>query len=118
MGREVASAFGRWFVLQDFPVKPELIAICDLNTELFPWYKQIDTVEMFTTDYKELLANRKIEVVYIAVTHNWREQMYIDTLESGKDLLAEKPFGIDLSAAQNIVAAIDRTGRFVRCSSE
>jgi len=35
MGREAASAFGRWFALQDFPVKPELIAICDLNTELW-----------------------------------------------------------------------------------
>jgi predicted dehydrogenase len=118
MGREVASAFGRWFVLQDFPVKPELIAVCDVNPNLFPWYQQIETVKMATTDYQELLANKDIEVVYVAVPHNWHERIYIDTVEAGKDLLAEKPFGIDSTAAKNIKAAIDRTGRFVRCSSE
>ncbi len=31
MGREAASAFGRWFALTDFPVKAELIAVCDVN---------------------------------------------------------------------------------------
>ena len=30
MGREVASAFGRWFVLNGYPVKAELVAVCDL----------------------------------------------------------------------------------------
>ena len=30
MGREVASAFGRWFVLDGYPVKAELMAVCDL----------------------------------------------------------------------------------------
>lgn len=118
MGREAASAFGRWFVLQDFPVKPELIAVCDLNTDLFAWYQQIDTVEMVTTDYKDLLANKNVEVVYVAVPHNLHERIYIDTLEAGKDLLAEKPFGINLAAANNIKKTIDRTGQFVRCSSE
>ena len=30
MGREVASALGRWFVLDGFPVEARLIAVCDL----------------------------------------------------------------------------------------
>ncbi len=30
MGREVASALARWFVLEDYPVKAELVAVCDL----------------------------------------------------------------------------------------
>ena len=30
MGREVASALGRWFVLDSFPIKAELIAVCDV----------------------------------------------------------------------------------------
>src|SRR5690606_3048835 len=43
--------------------------------------------------------------------------IYADVLQAGKDLFAEKPFGIDLDAAQRIAADADRRGRFVRCSS-
>lgn len=118
MGREAASAFGRWFVLNDFPAKAELTALCDLNEDLFTWYKQIPTIELFTKDYKELLASDKVDVVYVAVPHNMHEQIYLDVMKAGKDLLAEKPFGIDIKASQNIVDTIKETGRFVRCSSE
>ena len=34
MGREAASAFGRWFVLDNFPVQAELVAVCDLQEKL------------------------------------------------------------------------------------
>jgi predicted dehydrogenase len=39
-------------------------------------------------------------------------------LHAGKDLLAEKPFGIDLAAAKRIRETAKELGRFVRCSSE
>jgi len=118
MGKEAASAFARWFVLNDFPAKPVLAAVADLNPQILEWYKQIPTVNQLATDYHELLANKEIDVVYVAVPHNLHEQIYIDVLKSGKDLLAEKPFGIDLQAAENIKKVIAETGRFVRCSSE
>lgn len=118
MGREAASAFGRWFVLNDFKAKAELVAVADLNPQILEWYKQINTVNQLVTDYQELLKNTEIDVVYVAVPHHLHEQIYIDVLKSGKDLLAEKPFGIDLRAAQNIAKVVEQTGRFVRCSSE
>lgn len=118
MGREVASAFGRWFALNDYPLKVVLTAVCDLNPAALDWYRQIPSVELLTTDYKELLKSRSLDVVYVALPHNLHEQYYIEVLESGKDLLAEKPFGIDLDAALRIKEKIDETGLFVRCSSE
>lgn len=118
MGKEVASAFGRWFALKDFPVKVELCSVCDLNEAALEWYEQIPTVTQRTTDYRELLANDEIEVVYVALPHNLHKQYYLEVLESGKDLLAEKPFGIDLEAAKTIKASAEKLGRFVRCSSE
>lgn len=118
MGREAASAFGRWFVLQDFPVKVELTAVCDLQESLLEWFKQIPTIKLLTKDHKELLNSPEVDVVYVAVPHNLHEQLYLDVLAAGKDLLAEKPFGIDLTAAKNIHEAAAKSGRFVRCSSE
>lgn len=118
MGKEAASAFGRWFVLNDFPVNVALKAVCDLQEQTLDWYSRIPGVDMLTTDYKELLANEDIDVVYIAVPHHLHKEYYIEILRAGKDLLGEKPFGIDLEAAIAIQQEAEKLGRFVRCSSE
>ena len=118
MGREAASAFGRWFVLEDFPVRAELVAVCDLQEKLLDWFRRVPTVRLLTKDHRELLRSSEVDVVYVAVPHNLHEPMYLDVLGAGKDLLAEKPFGIDLKASGRIRDAAMRSGRFVRCSSE
>lgn len=118
MGKEAASAFGRWFALNDFPVPVALTAVCDLNPEVLSWYDVIPSVKLITTDYKELLADPSVDVVYVALPHNLHQKYYLEVLEAGKDLLGEKPFGIDLQAALAIKEAADKLGRFVRCSSE
>jgi predicted dehydrogenase len=118
MGREAASAFGRWFVLQDFPVRAELVAVCDLQDSLLNWFRQVPTVKLLTRDHRELLRSPEVDVVYVAVPHNLHETIYLDVLAAGKDLLAEKPFGIDLAAARRIREAAVASKRFVRCSSE
>ena len=118
MGREAASAFGRWFVLENFPVQAELVAVCDLQDKLLDWFRGVPTVKLLTKDHQELLRSPEVDVVYVAVPHNLHEKMYLDVLNAGKDLLAEKPFGIDLEAARTIYEAAKKSGRFVRCSSE
>ncbi|MGO1537949.1 MAG: Gfo/Idh/MocA family protein [Leucobacter sp.] len=118
MGREIATAIQRWPALIDHPVAPRVTAVCDINPAAMEWFKQIDSVELFTESFEELLAS-DIDVVYIAVRHDLHEQMYTAAIEAGKDLLAEKPFGIDLAAARRIVDTIgEHPSSFVRCSSE
>ncbi|MDB6171174.1 MAG: putative GFO/IDH/MocA family oxidoreductase [Chthoniobacteraceae bacterium] len=118
MGREMASAFARWCALQDVTVRPVLAAVADLNPATLEWFDCIPSCTQRTTDYKELLANPAIDVVYVAVPHNLHEKLYCDVLNAGKDLFAEKPFGIDLPSAKRILDAVNASGRFVRCSSE
>ena len=120
MGREFASAVGRWAHLTKSLGHPEIVAVCDTNENLFQWYTDsISSVSQTTTDYKELLANSDVEAVYCAIPHNLHESVYIDILKSGKHLLGEKPFGIDLPANQAINNEIARhPDLLVRCSSE
>jgi predicted dehydrogenase len=118
MGREVANALARWFVLENYPVRAELVAVCDVQPKLLEWFRQVPTVRQFTTDHHELLKNPEVDVVYVAVPHQLHETVYLDVLRAGKDLFAEKPFGIDLGAAERIAAAVKQSGRFVRVSSE
>ncbi len=118
MGKEAASAMGRWFVLNNFDSQLELVAVCDLNADILKWYAQVPTVKMLTQNHKEIIANPDVDVVYVAVPHNLHLALYTDVLRGGKDLLAEKPFGIDLAAATEIAVVAKATNRFVRCSSE
>ena len=71
-----------------------------------------------TGDYRELLADPGLDVLYLAVPHHLHEELYLAAVAAGKDFLGEKPFGIDLAAGRRIVEAIEASGVFVRCSSE
>lgn len=118
MGREVAAGLSRWFVLDPIPVQAELTAVCDVVEKQREWFRHVPKVKLLTADHRELLASSEIDVVYVAVPHHLHESIYLDVLKAGKDLLAEKPFGIDLKAARGIADAAGASRRFVRCSSE
>jgi predicted dehydrogenase len=120
MGREFGSAIARWCHLLDLPFRPVLTAICDTNPGLFPWYREnFPSIRVATGTYAELLASPEVDAVYCALPHNLHRQVYTDIVRAGKHLLGEKPFGIDLGAAQAIVEEIRKNPKvFVRCSSE
>ena len=107
MGREFASATARWCHLTEIGAKPELVAVCDKNPALYPWYKDnFPTIKQITAEYTELLANPEVEAVYCAVPHNLHEQIYCDIIKAGKHLLGEKPFGIDKKANERVMNII------------
>ena len=117
MGKELLALVGRWDALVDHPARPAITAIADPSPDVQNWFRQVGVPNIYS-DYKELLLNAEIDVVYIAVPHNLHEEIYLATIEAGKDFLGEKPFGIDLEASQNIVNAVKKTSLFVRVSSE
>ncbi|MEM8631943.1 MAG: Gfo/Idh/MocA family oxidoreductase [Pseudomonadota bacterium] len=120
MGREFASTAARWLHLKDTKARPEIVSVCDLNTDLLAWFTDnVPTVAQATTDYKELLANPEVEAVYCAVPHNLHARLYPEILDAGKHLFGEKPFGIDAAANAQINTAIAAHPELlVRCSSE
>ena len=119
MGREFASLSQRWCHLIDIDVRPEIVAICDTNEELWKWYRTgIPTVRQYTKDYHELLANDEVEAVYCAVPHHLHRQFYCDIIQAGKHLMGEKPFGIDKPANDAILECINaHPDVFVRSTS-
>ncbi len=120
MGKEFASAAARWLHLLDTETEPLIVGVCDAHAPALDWFVQnVPSVVVSTTDYRELLARDDIEAVYCAVPHHLHEQLYIDIIRSGKHLLAEKPFGIDLPAAERIAEVVRaHPNVLVRCSSE
>ena len=120
MGKEFASAVGRWCHLGDVGFEPTITAVCDPNPDAVKWFKSnVASVTKATADYQELLADKEIDAIYCAVPHNLHARMYTDIIEAGKHLLGEKPFGIDQQANKLINDAIAKhPDVLVRCSSE
>ena len=76
-----------------------LTAVADVNPAVLEWFRALPGVVLTTTDYHEMLRSPEVDVVYVAVPHHLHERVYCDVLAAGKDLFAEKPFGINLAAA-------------------
>jgi len=122
MGREFAGAVARWCHLTDIDVKPELVAVCDVNVPetTVRWFTgHFPTVSQVTGDYREVLRNPDVDAVFCAVPHNLHEELYCASIEAGKHLMGEKPFGMDKKANSAILETIRKhPGVFVRSTSE
>jgi predicted dehydrogenase len=118
MGRELAGVCGRWTALVDHPVLPTIVAVADPSPAARDWFRRVATVETFADSWEVLLGDDSIDVLYLAVPHHLHERLYLESIAAGKDFLAEKPFGIDLAAAERIAAAAGTSTCFVRVSSE
>jgi len=119
MGREFASAAARWLHLLKPTSKPEIVAIADPSAEARAWFEGHHALRLSTPDFREVVSHPEVDALYIAVPHDLHEEVLCHAIPSGKAILAEKPFGIDLAANQAIMdclAAHPET--FVRCSSE
>lgn len=119
MGKEFASAAARWCHLEGVSAKPKIVAVSDVNPAMMDWFTRHFDIAQATTRFQELLDNPEVDAVYCAVPHNFHEELYTAIIQSGKHLFAEKPFGIDLPAAERIYAAAEANPEvLVRCSSE
>jgi predicted dehydrogenase len=117
MGKELLALTRRWDALIDHPVRPEVVALADPAAAVQQWWRNAGGVTV-TDDYRRLLDDPGIDVMYLAVPHDLHERLYLDAVAAEKDFLGEKPFGIDLAAAERIVSAVDASSVFVRVSSE
>ena len=118
MGKELAGVCGRWSQLVDHPARPQVVAVADPNATARDWFRQVASVETFADDWRALVEDDSLDVLYLAVPHDLHEELYVAAAQAGRDFLAEKPFGIDLAAAERIMSAIDGSSSFVRVSSE
>jgi predicted dehydrogenase len=117
MGKELLALSRRWTALVDHPSRPEVVALADPAPAVQQWWTAAG-VATVTDDYRRLLDDPGIDVLYLAVPHDLHERLYLDAVAAGKDFLGEKPFGIDLGAAERIVATVEASSSFARVSSE
>ena len=61
-------------------------------------------IENFTTDYKEILNDKDINLVFIMTRHGSHAKFVIEALKAGKHVFVEKPLCINQSQLKEIVS--------------
>jgi len=69
------------------------------------------------TSYEELLADPKVEAVYISLPNSLHLPWAIKAMRAGKHVLCEKPLGMNAKEVEEAIAVSEETGRiFVEAS--
>src|SRR3954452_16767617 len=90
MARELASAAARWVHLEPIGVRPELAVVCDTTPDVLAWYERMAPQPRLVSDYRDLLADDRVEAVYVATPHHLHEEICTAVLGAWKPLLGEK----------------------------
>ncbi len=119
MGREFASAAARWNHLVGLDFKPRIVAACDTSPGVLSAFCAANPGVRGFANFHDVLAQKDVEALYIAVPHNLHKEVYLAAIATGKHFLGEKPFGIDRESNHRIITALkQRPELVVRCSSE
>jgi predicted dehydrogenase len=88
-----------------------LVAVQDLHVERLKTLQKKHSLEFAHETVEELLANKAVDAVYIAVPNKFHVPLAIQALEAGKHVLLEKPFAMNVAEAEKAIAAAKASGR-------
>lgn len=91
----------------------EMVAFCDLIIEKAEAAaKQYGTPDAKVyTDYKELLADKSIDVVHVCTPNRAHSFITVDALNAGKHVMCEKPMAINVEEAKKMLDAYHKSGK-------
>lgn len=91
----------------------ELVAFCDIIPERAEKACKEYGVEgaKVYTDYKELLADKSIDVVHVLTPNRAHAEVSIDALNAGKHVMCEKPMAKTAADARRMVEAAKQSGK-------
>ena len=88
-----------------------IMAVADLSEERASELAARVKAPHVYTNPDELFARDDIDAVYAAVPNRFHEEVACAALTSGKHVLLDKPFAIDLAAAENIARSAEANDR-------
>jgi predicted dehydrogenase len=98
---------------QDNP-EAELHAICDVNNELLQRRVRDWGVPKAYADYRELLADPKVDAVEVITPHHLHAPIGVAALEAGKHVSMQKPMAMNVAECDALIAAASRSGKLFR----
>ncbi len=112
----IGMMFGRAHIEGAMQYGAEIGAICDLDEEALRYAGEKYDIpkEKWFTDYKDIVNNKEINAVSVAIPDQQHKQVSCDLLRAGKNVLCEKPLALTREDAAEIVKAADESeGKFM-----
>jgi predicted dehydrogenase len=88
-----------------------LRGLCDVNPAVLEEQGARWKPDYLTTDFQEILRDRSIEIVFIAVRDKLQTDFAIAALEAGKHVYVEKPLARSADDAERVVTAQAKSDR-------
>lgn len=97
----------------------ECVAACDLYDGRHVLAREITRADLpVTRRYQDLLNNKGIDALIVAVPDHWHRPIVIDAVNAGKDVYCEKPMSHDPADGVAMVEAVKKTGRILQVGSQ
>jgi len=97
----------------------QCVAACDLYDGRHTLAKEIAGPSIATTRrYQELLDNKTIDCLIVAVPDHWHRRIVVDALSAGKDVYCEKPMSHNVGDGAAMVASAEKSSRIVQVGSQ
>ncbi len=86
-----------------------LIAVCAKHLDNLEVYQEQCGPDLFrTTDYREIVANPEVDVVFVCTPDHLHAEHAIAALNAGKHVFLEKPMAISIEDCDRILDAANR----------
>lgn len=64
-----------------------------------------------TTNYKDILEDKDVDLVMITTRHDLHAQMVVETFNAGKNVFVEKPLALNEGELRQIIEAYEKSGK-------
>lgn len=100
----------------------ELVGFCDVNRTRMEYANQIlrkefdyHEVDMYGIDeFEKMILEKKPDTVIVTSIDRTHHKYIVKAMEMGCDVISEKPMTVDADKCQEIIDAIERTGKKLR----
>jgi len=100
------------------PRNVEIATLCDVYESRMTAAKRWAPQAKTEPDFRNVLADKEIDVVLIATPDQWHAQMLILACEAAKDAYLEKPVMYRVGEAQAMIDAVRRNKRIVQIGTQ
>ncbi len=121
-----AGWYGKVDLLRLIQVAPvEVISLCDVDSQMLDGAADIVADRQANGkrprlygDYREMLAEKDLDLVLIGTPDHWHALTMIAAVESGADVYVQKPTGVDVVESHAMLDAARKTGRVVQVGTQ
>src|SRR4051812_28383174 len=96
----------------------QVVSVCDIFPRNLEWALESARKKFPETkpikDFREVLADRSVDIVCIATPDHWHPYMTIEACKAGKDVYVEKPLSATIREGRAMVDAARKHQRVVQ----